>query len=196
MEAAKKGNALSIVFVATLLWIGACTDFTLPSSTEAAAARAAKSGDSSGSQSRVTEKPVADRAADFTLISLEGDQVTLSHIKKGKGAVLVFFATWCVNCVKEMKEIGEFSEIAGKENIIVLGIDYKQKKATVDRFIKSEGVKYKILLDADGKVTTEKFGIRGIPHIIGINAKDEIIYRGIALPEAKEEFIKKLKQGL
>ena len=66
----------------------------------------------------------------------------------------------------------------------------------MERFNKSNKVNYGILLDTEGTVTTGKYGIKGLPHIVGIDAKGEIIYRGVALPEKKAEFIAQLKQGL
>ena len=110
--------------------------------------------------------------------------------------VLVFFATWCVGCVKEVPEIKQFAEMAQKENITVLSINYKQPAELVERFKESNQIDYGILLDTEGTVTTGKYGITGIPHHVGINAKGEIIYRGTALPDNKDEFIKNLKQGL
>jgi peroxiredoxin len=140
--------------------------------------------------------PSANLAADFTLPSLGGTPITLSIHKGKKGVVLVFFATWCVKCMQEVPEVKRFAYMAQKENIIVLGINYKQMKETVERFRKSQQINYTILLDTEGKLTTERYGIRGVPHVIGINGKGEIIYRGEALPDKKDEFMKNLKQGL
>ncbi|MBM4314102.1 MAG: TlpA family protein disulfide reductase [Deltaproteobacteria bacterium] len=119
-------------------------------------------------------------------------------MKGQKGVVLVFFATWCVNCMRELPENMRFAEAAQKDNVIVLGINYKQAKETVERLRKSQKVNYGLLLDTDGSVTAEKYGIRGLPHIIGINAKGEIVYRGVSLPEKdkRDEFMHNLKQGL
>jgi len=135
-------------------------------------------------------------APDFTIAKLGQGSVTLSHLRGKKGVVLVFFATWCVACMKEVPEIEEFVKTAQKENIILFGVNFKQRAEIVERFKESYHVHYEILLDADGDVATGKFGITGLPHIIGINAKGEIIYRGTALPDNKDEFMKKLKQGL
>ncbi len=201
METVKKGFALLIIITSTLLFVlvGQNTDFPnlaqLLARTETPSARLAGSGAPSASQIRASEKPLTHLAPDFTLPSLEGEQVALSKIKAGKGAVLVFFATWCVPCVREVAEIKQFAEMAQKENIVVLGINFKQKKEIVERLRKSEQIKYEILLDTNGIVTTEQYGIKGIPHIVGINAKDEIIYRGVALPEKRDEFMENLKRG-
>lgn len=203
MEAVKKGFALLIIFTASLLFVfvGQHTDFPsltrLLASASSPAAQAPKPDTSAESPPQAIEKRSENLAPDFTLASLDGShQVTLSRFKGKKGIVLVFFATWCVGCVKEVPEIKQFAEMAQKENITVLGINYKQPAELVERFKESNQIDYGILLDAEGTVTTGKYGITGIPHHVGINAKGEIIYRGTALPDNKDEFIKNLKQGL
>ncbi len=198
METVKKGFALSIIAASSLLFVfvGQNTDF--PSLTRFLAS-AEPSAESTQKPDASTElkpgatTPSSNTAADFTLPSLEGNPVTLSDYKGEKGVVLVFFATWCVNCMKELPEIKQFAEIAQKENVIVLGINFKQPEEIVKRFKESNQIKYGLLLDTEGKVTTGLFGIKGIPHIIGINAKAEVVFRGTALPDNKEEFIKNLK---
>jgi cytochrome c-type biogenesis protein len=202
MEVVKKGFALSIIIAASLLFVfvGQNTDF--PSLTrflaysEPSAVSTQKPDASTKLKSETTTIPSANLAGDFTLPSLEGNPITLSDYKGEKGVVLVFFATWCVKCMKEVPEIKHFTETVQKNNIIVLGINYKQPEDVVKRFQGSHEINYKILLDEEGKVTTKTFGIRGIPHIIGIDAKGEIVYRGTTLPENKDEFIKYLKPSL
>jgi cytochrome c-type biogenesis protein len=202
METVKKGFALVVIIASSLLFVfvGQNTDFPsltrVLASSEPAAAPAPKPDTSPVTQSEKTVNSPANPAPDFTLASLGKGQVTLSRLKGKKGVVLVFFATWCVNCVREVPEIKRFAETAKKENIAVLCIDYQQEAEIVKRFKKSAQINYEILLDTDGTVTTEKYGIRGIPHIVGINAKGDIIYRGTALPDDKAAFIKNLQQCL
>jgi thiol:disulfide interchange protein DsbD len=147
-------------------------------------------------QSREANSPPAKTAPDFTLSSLGKGKVTLSHLKGRKGVVLVFFATWCVNCMKEVPEIKHFAEKARTENIAVFGIDYKQSEEIAERFKKSMHINYEILLDSDGTVATDNYGLTGIPHVVGINGKGEMIYRGTKLPDNKDEFMRNLKNGL
>jgi cytochrome c-type biogenesis protein len=169
-----------------------------PTTTVTTAAPTPRPDASPATQQRAIEKPLLNPAPDFTLPSLEGTRVTLSRMKGQKGVVLVFFATWCVNCMKELPENMRFAEAAQKENVVVLGINYKQAKETVERLKKSQQINYGILLDTEGTVTTGIYGIKGLPHIVGINAKGEIIYRGVSLPDKdkRDEFMNNLKQGL
>ncbi|MBI4634415.1 MAG: redoxin domain-containing protein [Deltaproteobacteria bacterium] len=202
MEAVKKGFALLVIIASSLLFVfvGQNTDF--PSLTrvlataEPSAAPAPKPDASPAVQSGKAANVSANPAPDFTLASLGKGNVTLSRLKGKKGVVLVFFATWCVSCVQEVPEVKRFAEIAKKENVVVFGIDYKQSVEIVERFQKSARIDYGILLDMEGTVTLDKFGIRGLPHVIGINAKGDIIYRGTALPDDKAAFINNLQQGL
>lgn len=200
MEAVKKGFALSIILAASLMFVfvGQNTDFPslmrLLASTEPTAVVNPALKVLSGLEPGAITGPSANLAADFTLQSLEGKPITLSEHRGKKGVVLVFFATWCVNCVKEIPDIKQFAEIAQRENIIVLGIDYKQPGELVERFRESNQINYGILLDTEGKVTTGVFGIKGIPYIIGVNVKGEVVYRGTALPANKDEFINNLKR--
>ena len=202
METVKKGFALLIIIAASLLFVfvGQNTDFPsltrLLASSETSAAPVPRPDASTESPSREVAITSANSAPDFTLASLGKGQVTLSRLKGKKGVVLVFFATWCVSCVQEVPEIKRFAAMAKKENIVVFGIDYKQPVEIVERFQKSAQIDYGILLDTEGTVTLDKYGIRGLPHIVGINAKGDIIYRGTALPDDKAAFIKNLQQGL
>jgi cytochrome c-type biogenesis protein len=213
METLKKGFALLVIINASLLFVlvGQNTDFPnltrLLAGAENKAVPAQKTDDPTKPPASVTQagrefqlgeinKTSSNPSPDFTLTLLEGDQVTLSSFKGEKGVLLVFFATWCASCMAEVPEIKKFTAIAQKENIAVFGINYKQPADIVERFKKSEKINYGLLLDKDGTVAIDKFGIKGLPHMIGINTKGGIIYRGTKLPENQAEFIKKLKQGL
>jgi cytochrome c-type biogenesis protein len=204
METVKKGFALLIMIAASLLFVfvGQNTDFPSltrflagsPSTTVLAPMPIV----STESQPRAKAVPLGNPAPDFTLASLDGAQVTLSSYKGEKGVVLVFFATWCVGCMKEVPEIKRFAETAQREKIEVIAVNYKQQTDIVERFNRSNEINYRILLDSEGAVTTGEYGygIKGLPHVVGIDAKGEIVYRGTALPENKTEFAAKLKQGL
>lgn len=213
METVKKGFALLIIITASLLFVlvGQNTDFPnltrLLASAETSAVPAPKADGTTKPLTPDTQpdqefkfgeikKTATNPAPDFTLTLLGGNRITLSSFKGEKGVLLVFFATWCVRCMKETPEIKKFTKMAQKENVAVFGINYKQPAEIVERFKKSAKINYGILLDTDGTVAAEKYGIKGLPHIVGIDAKGGIIYRGTNLPDNKAEFIKNLNQGL
>jgi thiol:disulfide interchange protein len=201
METVKKGFALIIIVAATLLFVfvGQSTDFPgvidLLAKSGTATAFAATPPAAGKAPPPAAAEPAVTLPPDFTLPSLGQGPVTLSQFKGKKGVVLVFFATWCVTCMKEVPEIKHFAGMAQKENVTLFGVNYKQSKEVAERFKKSKQVNYEILLDLEGTMTTGDYGIRGLPHIVGINARGEIIYRGIKLPDNREEFIRNLQVG-
>ena len=202
METVKRSFALLIIIAASLLFVfvGQNTDFPnltrFLAGTNSSAAPIPARNVAQRSHSPGIGEPSANLAPDFTLAALGKEHITLSHLKDKKGVVLAFFATWCVSCVKEVPEIKQFATEAKKKNVVVYGIDYKQPTEIVEGFVKSQKINYMILLDLDGTVATKKYGVKGIPHFVGINAKGRIIYRGTALPDNKTEFINNLQQGL
>lgn len=213
MEILKKGFALMTIITASLLFVmvGQNTDFPnlirLLASAETSAVTAPEADivtkspipeTQTGQEYKLGEinKTSSTTAPDFTLTSLEGYKVTLSSFKGEKGVVLVFFATWCASCMAEVPEIKKLTEMVQKENIAVFGINYKQPAEIVERFKKSAEINYGILMDTDGTVALDKFGLKGLPHIVGINTKGGIMFRGTALPDNRAEFIKYLKRDL
>lgn len=203
MVAVKKGSALLIIATASFMFVfvGQNTDF--PSLTQFLAGTSETSAVSKlGSGSEATPKPSAVEqrstgpAPDFTLPTLSGVDLTLSRLKGNRGVVLVFFATWCVNCMKEVPEIKQFADAARQDYIVVIGINFKQSEEIVKRFKDSESINYGLVLDKEGNVTTGLYGISGIPHVVGIDGNGDIVYRGSHLPADKAGFIAKLKKGL
>ena len=57
---------------------------------------------------------VGSKAPNFTLHSLDGDEVSLSDYK-GKKILVNFWATWCPPCKKEMPAIQQFSKEANED---------------------------------------------------------------------------------
>ncbi len=201
METVKKGFALLIIIASSLLFVLVGQDTDFPNITRLLAGLSTPPASAPIPAALTVVPPTiavpsGNIAPDFTLTALDGSQVMLSSYKGKKGVVLVFFATWCVTCVKEVPEIKQFAEAARREPIEVLAVNYKQPTDIVERFKQSNKVNYGVLLDTEGTVTAGKYGIKGLPHIVGIDARGEIVYRGTALPENKTEFMAKLKQGL
>ena len=68
--------------------------------------------------------------------------------------MLQFTASWCSVCRKEMpfieKEI--YSVLKSNDNFLLIGIDLKEDKATIEKFKKATGITYPIAFDTDGKI--------------------------------------------
>jgi peroxiredoxin len=113
---------------------------------------------------------VGNRAPDFTLKNLAGQDVTLNTFR-GKIVMLNFWATWCGPCVGEFPHIQAIFDNSSwsREKLVILAIHVKDGAATAQSWIDSEGYTFPVLLDSAGDVKT-LYGISEIPRTFFINA--------------------------
>jgi peroxiredoxin len=93
-------------------------------------------------------------AADFTLPDLDGNDYRLTqHI--GQGPVLInFWATWCIPCRAEMKQLKKlYKKYRGKGlQIVSISIDDPKTVSRVKGTVKSNRYPFTVLLDTNGEV--------------------------------------------
>ena len=96
---------------------------------------------------------IGDIAPDFTIQFLDGTKQKLSQ-HRGKVIMLQFTASWCSVCRKEMpfieKEI--YQVLKSDDNFLLIGIDLKEDKATIEKFQKATGITYPLVFDTEGKI--------------------------------------------
>ena len=97
-----------------------------------------------------------------------------------------FFATWCKPCRDEHSYIKKFSE---KENIKIIGINYKDNKDKTIKWLKDLGNPYTLIaIDKNGRLGID-WGVYGIPETFIVDSKGYIRYRHVG--PITEKFIKK-----
>lgn len=127
-----------------------------------------------------------EMAADFTLQTLEGKNVNLSGLLKGKkGVVLDFWATWCPYCVREIPHLEEYYQ-SNKKDVAVVGINLRESPERIAAFAKKMGMSYTVALDKDASVAG-LYNVRGIPTVVAIDKNMNILYYGHSLTEMKQK---------
>lgn len=121
-------------------------------------------------------------ATNFSLASLNGDQVTLSDLR-GRYVLVNFWATWCIPCRKEMPYLEKIS-VEHSDQLTVLAINMNEDSDRVRPFIEEAGFTYPILLDPSDKLAIEH-NVRGLPVSFIVGPDGDIVYRRIGeiLPE-------------
>lgn len=91
---------------------------------------------------------LGDMAPDFTLVDMEGNEVTLSSLR-GKVVMLQFTASWCGVCRKEMPQIEQqiWQQHKDNPNFALFGVDREDDFETTTRFIQKTGITYPMLRD-------------------------------------------------
>ena len=123
---------------------------------------------------------ISDAAPDFTLYTLDGDEVKLSDYL-GKVVILDFWATWCAPCRKGIPDLISIQN-EYKDDLVVIGISLDQP-ATQDQlipFIKNYGINYPIVL-GDLEVSAAYGNIQAIPTSFIIDQEGNIINKHIGL---------------
>jgi len=128
-------------------------------------------------------------APDFTLDTLQGEKVTLSHLR-GKIVVVNFWATWCLPCRKETPELEKAYEQYEDSGMVLLGVPLTEQDSVsdVESFVQEFKLTYPILLDRDGSVSN-LYQIEGLPTTFFIN-REGIIRTVVVGGPMSETFIR------
>ncbi|KWU59986.1 thiol-disulfide oxidoreductase ResA [Priestia megaterium] len=114
-----------------------------------------------------------DKAPDFVLQDLKGNNVHLSDLK-GKGVFLNFWGTWCKPCEKEMPYMERQYSHFKDPNVEILAVNIEESDIAIKSFVNRHGLTFPILKDRDGTVT-EAYGITPIPTTFLIDKNGKIL---------------------
>ena len=107
-------------------------------------------------------------APDFRLRSAAGSTVSLSGLR-GHPVVLAFFASWCHPCEEELPVLEQFArDDAGR--LRVIGVSFEDLPSDSVAFVKRLHVTFPALLDDPSGPVAIRYGVRGIPQTVFIDA--------------------------
>jgi thiol-disulfide isomerase/thioredoxin len=113
------------------------------------------------------------KAIDFTLVNLEGEDVSLSDFE-GTVVLLDFWATWCGPCLYSFPKMQELVNEFENENVEFFFINSweNEERAEINKkvvkLLEEEGYNFNVLFDYTDEVITN-YKIRGIPSRILID---------------------------
>ncbi len=149
--------------------------------------------DAQQQSARMTGLMKGQRAPDFTLKALDGKQFSLSSLRGKNPVCLVFWATWCPYCIKEIPKLKSINaKYNGKGlQIISINIAVNDPLRRVMAFQEKNRLPYPILYDKEG-ITSRLYGVTGVPVSVVIDREGIIQYRGYALPDNVEYLFDRL----
>ncbi len=117
---------------------------------------------------------------DFVAEDIFDNKITLSSFRGKKPALLVFWATWCGYCAKELPDLKMFNQ-KYYDDIQVVAVDSGESKQTIADYIQKENINFLMLLDEQRKIWNQ-YLVRGTPahFLIGKDGKIITIRPGLA----------------
>ena len=125
----------------------------------------------------------------FEVTTLDGTVMESGKIIGNKPLFLVFWATWCPNCKREIPNINQLSEEFGPkarngEGMEFLGVNVgvNDSLRKVRRYAKKYTMDYPIYFDKDSSLT-KRFKVSGTPTVIIVDKSGTVRYRDVSPPE-------------
>ncbi len=123
-------------------------------------------------------------APDFALASTLGANYRLSEYR-GEVVALVFWASWCGDCRRELERFERLRRTYGSVGFNVLGVNLDPEPEQAAAIAGAAGIGYPVLLDA-GKDVSKDYRADELPLIVLIDRQGAIRARHQALDERAE----------
>jgi peroxiredoxin len=169
---------------------GTTYSFTIISKDAAGNAATSQGGQTFTTESSIpVGSNVYDRAPDFTVQNLNGDDVNIKLSDyRGKIVMINFWATWCIPCTEEMPLIQAISDNQSREDLVIMAIadNYEENLTSVNEFISEQQYTFPVYFDSQGQGKT-LYAINTRPTTFFIDREGIIRYMQIGSFSNQEE---------
>jgi len=146
-----------------------------------------------GPAARAKNALVGTRIHHLSMAGLSGGTVK-SPWTDGHPAVLIFFASWCGPCQREMPGVATYLRAHGSGSVVVVGVDALDARGPAEHFVARDRVTFPVVFDPNGAVTAGVFNFQTLPETVFLNARGVVtdVYFGAIPKDALVAGIKKL----
>jgi peroxiredoxin len=136
---------------------------------------------------------VGSRAPGFTLSDLEGNEVSLAHLR-GQPVIINFWATWCAPCQVEMPALEQAYQERKDEGLVILAVNRDEDPGAVARFFYEElGLSFTPLLDEEARVN-DQYRVFNLPTTFFVDGEGIIqgIHRGVLTQSLIDDYLQQI----
>ena len=109
----------------------------------------------------------------FTLTDLKGETIT-SPWSTGHPTLLVFLASWCAPCRKELPGLASYLEHHDLGNLTVLGVNYNDAASSAQALVQRANFTFPVVPDS-GALTTTDFALPGLPDSVLVSSTGKVL---------------------
>ncbi len=132
---------------------------------------------------------VAQNVLQTPLRTPQGQPTTLQQLKGDKPyAVLVFWATWCGPCKKQLPALKRYYESWKKQGVevIAISVDDARNAARVRATMQSMGLPFPVAIDANQQMY-RRLNFRSVPYTFIIDSSGQVRWRHQGYIEGDEQ---------
>lgn len=121
-----------------------------------------------------TTKLLKQRAPDFALRSLEGENLRLSE-HMGEVVIVNFWATWCGPCGQEMPALDELYNKYRRAGLVLLGVNIDDDAVRATEMARALKITYPVLFDSRKEVS-RAYQVGAMPVTVLIDREGVVRY--------------------
>jgi len=121
---------------------------------------------------------VGQAAEDFGLQPAEGGNTVSLLDFKGKPTLVIFWATWCPPCRREIPDLKAIQKDYAAKGLqmVSVAINFRETREDVVRFKQANELPYMVLWDEGNKIS-DRYAVEGIPTVLLVDPQGIIRYR-------------------
>ena len=124
-------------------------------------------------QTQPRSELLGDPAPDFSVITLDGDEVSLASLR-GRAVIVNFWNSWCIPCRQEEPALSQFFDRHRDDvDVALVGIVRDDTERAARGAVDDRGLEWPMGLDPSGKAALD-FGTRGQPETFAITPDGRI----------------------
>jgi peroxiredoxin len=142
------------------------------------------------------DKMVGQKAPDFILKDLAGNNISLSSFK-GRVVLLNFWASWCPPCRAEMPTMNKLNEMLKNRGFVVLAVSTDRSINDVKDYLSKNPVNYTVLIDHNLNVSRNLYKVFMMPTTFLIDRKGIIVKKYFGEQDwSRPDMIKEIEEIL
>ncbi len=145
---------------------------------------------------------VGDEIKDFTLTSVEGQELQLSKSLGGGATLVLFWAAWSSRSGEALEDFQALYQEHGPEALQVIGVNVEHQEwdpaeaKKIEAFLQARGVSFPVVFDKDLSVFNQ-YGVVAVPSTLLVDGKGTIVeilegYANTTRPEFRERVLREL----